>query len=114
MKAIVAFIRPSKEEAVREALHNLPVVTGASFVDVRGFGRGRGHDHARASIDEAVVGTKPQVRVDVMAPDENAEAVGHAIAEAAHTGNRGDGKVYILPAESALRISTGETGVRAV
>ncbi|MCC6415617.1 MAG: P-II family nitrogen regulator [Opitutaceae bacterium] len=112
MKNIVAFIRPSKEEAVRETLHDLTSVTGASFSDVRGFGRGRAH--SKDSFDEAVIGTLSKVRVDVMVSDEEAESVGNAIARAAHTGNRGDGKVYTLHVESALRVSTGETGTSAV
>lgn len=114
MKAIVAFIRSSKEEAVRETLHGLTAVTGASFSDVRGFGRGRGHDHTKSALDEAVFGTLPKVRVDVMVQDDDADAVAKAIAKAAHTGNRSDGKVYVFPLESALRISTGETGEVAV
>lgn len=114
MKNIVAFIRPSKEETVRETLHGLASVTGASFSDIRGFGRGRGRAHSKDSFDEAVIGTLPKVRVDVMVSDEEAEAVGNAIARAAHTSNRGDGKVYILHVESALRVSTGETGAGAV
>lgn len=114
MKTIIAFIRPSKEEAVREALHELPSVTGASFADVRGFGRGRGHDHAKGTLDEALVGTLAKVRVDVMVSDNEAEAISKAIAKAARTGNRGDGKVYVLPVDSALRISTGETGTVAL
>lgn len=114
MKVIVAFIRPTKEEAVREILHNLPGVTGATFANVRGFGRGRGHSHSQSVSEEAVVGTLPKVRLDVMVADEHAETTQRAIASVAKTGNRGDGKVYILPVESALRISTGETGAIAV
>lgn len=114
MKTIVAYIRPSKEEAVREALHNALGVTGATFSDVRGFGRGRGHDHTRGALDEAVVGTLPKVRLEVMVSDEHADVIGIIVAAAAKTGNRGDGKIYILPVDSALRISTGESGPDAV
>ena len=114
MKTIVAFIRPSKEEPVREALHDLKGVSGATFSDVRGFGRGRGHEHSPGSSDEAVVGTLPKVRVDVMVSAAHTDAVAAAIAAAARTGNRGDGKVYVLPVESALRISTGEIGASAL
>lgn len=110
MKAIVAFIRPTKEESVREVLHTLPGVTGATFSDVRGFGRGHNH----GALDEAVVGTRPKVRVEVMIADEYADSTCRAIASVAQTGNRGDGKVYVLPGESSLRISTGETGVVAI
>lgn len=114
MKTIVAFIRPSKEESVRDALHHAPGVTGATFANVRGFGRGRGHDHSKGALDEALVGTQPKVRLDVMVPDEHAETVGKVIADAARTGMRGDGKIYILPVDSALRISTGESGFAAI
>ncbi|WP_415909257.1 P-II family nitrogen regulator [Oleiharenicola sp. Vm1] len=114
MKTIVAFIRSSKEEPVREALHDITGVSGATFSDVRGFGRGRGHDHSPGSSDEVVVGTLPKVRVEVMVSADHADAVAAAIASAARTGNRGDGKVYVLPVESALRISTGEIGASAL
>ena len=113
MKTIIAFIRPSKEDAVREALHAVPGLTGASFAAIRGFGRGRGHSPAEAA-QEVVVGTLPRVRVEVMVPDASAAAVEHAIATAAHTGQRGDGKIYVLPLASARRLSTGETGETAV
>lgn len=113
MKLIIAFIRPSKEETVREALHAIPGLAGASFSDIRGFGRGRGHSSAEAER-EAVVGTLPRVRVEVMVPDAVQAAAELAIAAAAHTGHRGDGKIYVLPLSSARRISTDETGEAAV
>ena len=109
MKTVVAFIRPTKEEAVREALHEIAGLTGASFSDMRGFGRGRGQGG-----DEDIVGAARRVRVEVMVNDLLAAAVESAIAGAAHTGQRGDGKVYVLPLASARRISTGETGVEAI
>lgn len=109
MKVVVAFIRPAREEAVREALHAVTALTGASFSDVRGFGRGRSH-----ADDEDIVGAARRVRVEVMVNDLLAAAVESAIAGAAHTGLRGDGKVYVLPLASARRISTGETGAEAI
>ena len=109
MKVVVAFIRPAKEEAVREALHELPGLTGASFSDVRGFGRGRSHVN-----DEDIVGAGPRVRVEVMVNDLLAAAVESTIATAAHTGLRGDGKIYVLPLSEARRISTNETGAAAI
>ncbi len=114
MKTIVAFIRPSKEEAVRDALHNLHGLSGASFSDVRGFGRGGRHGHSADEEAEALLGTARKVRVEVMVPDERVVALTKAIAAAAHTGNRGDGKVYVMPLESAVRVSSGETGETAV
>jgi nitrogen regulatory protein P-II 1 len=113
VKAIVAFIRPSKEEAVREALHGIPGLSGASFSDMRGFGRGRGLNREEAR-DEAVVGSLHRVRVEVMVSDATAALVEQAILTAAHTGQRGDGKLYVLPLGTARRISTGENGDTAV
>lgn len=113
MKAVVAFIRPSKEDAVVEALHSVEGLTGASFTHIRGFGRGRG-DRSRREIDEAVTGTLPQLRVDVMTTDVLAPRVVAVITEAAHTGNRGDGKVYVYSVDCAVRISTRETGEAAL
>ena len=113
MKIIIAFIRSSKEEAVREALHGIPGLIGASFSDARGFGRGRGHIREEAA-QEAVVGTISRVRVEIMLPDSISAAVQDAIALAAHTGRRGDGKIYELPLGTARRISTGETGEAAL
>lgn len=113
MKAVIAFIRPSKEGAVTDALHAVKGLTGASFTPIRGFGRGRG-DHSRREIDEAVTGTMPQVRVEVMTSDALAHRVAAVITEAAHTGNRGDGKVYVYSLDSAVRISTRESGEVAV
>ncbi len=114
MKTIVAFIRPSKEEAVRDALHNVTGLSGASFSDVRGFGRGGRHGHSPDEEAESLLGIVRKVRVEVMVPDERVVALTRAIAAAAHTGNRGDGKVYVMPLESALRVSSGETGETAV
>lgn len=113
MKVVIAFIRPSKEEAVVEALHAVEGLTGASFAHIHGFGRGRG-DRSRREVDEALTGTLPAVRVDVMTSDALAPKVVAVITEAAHTGNRGDGKVYVLPVESAVRVSTREHGESAV
>jgi nitrogen regulatory protein P-II 1 len=109
MKVVIAYIRPTKEEAVREALHDLVGLSGASFSDVRGFGRGRGRVSA-----ESVIGVGPRVRVEVMVSDLLSAAVESTISTTAHTGQRGDGKIYVLPLSEARRISTRETGDVAV
>lgn len=96
-----------------QALHGVTGVSGASFSDIRGFGRGR-HDHSRREFAEALVGALPQVRVDVMVSATAADQVVKTIVDVAHTGNRGDGKVYVLPLESAVRISTKESGAAAI
>lgn len=114
MKRIVAFIRPSKEEAVRDALHLVPGLSGASFSDVRGFGRGGLHGHSPDEEAEALLVTARKVGVDVTVPNDHVDALTNAIAVAAHTGNRGDGKVYAMPLESAVRVSSGEIGETVV
>ncbi len=113
MKLIIAFIRPSREEAVRDSLHAISGLSGASFTDIRGFGRGRGHSRSEGE-QEAVIGTLHRIRVEIMVTASIATIVEQAIASAAHTGQRGDGKIYTLPLESAQRISTGESGETAV
>lgn len=113
MKQVVAFIRRSKEDAVCQALHAIPGVSGASFTDIRGFGRGR-HEHSRRHFDETVVGSLPRIRVDVMVSSTVVDEVVRTIVDYAHTGNRGDGKVYVLSLDSAVRISTRETGIAAI
>lgn len=111
MKQIIAFIQPFKEAEVMQALHQVSGLSGATFADVKGFGRGRPRDQPTPEI---LHGTAARVQVEVMVRDEIAEAVVHAIREAAHTGGRGDGKIYVLPMDRALRISTGEEGDDAV
>lgn len=111
MKMVLAFVQPFMAERVMEALHGLPEVTGATFTDARGFGRGRLTD---APTAEVLYGTSDKVRVEIVVRDEHEEAVVRAIREAAYTGNRGDGKVYVLPVHLAVRIATGEEGEDAV
>lgn len=111
MKHVIAFIQPFMAEKVVDALHQVQGLTGASFSEVRGFGRGR---TGKPGGPEELFGTVPRVRVDVMVPDTLADMVVRTIQTAAHTGHRGDGKVYVAPVERALRISTGEDGEAAV
>lgn len=104
MKMITAFVKPFIVADVAHALHHVPGLTGATFSDVRGFGRGRG----RTPTDpESLYGTAPGVRVEVVVADEMEETVVRAIANAAHTGNRGDGKIYVSDVSRAVRIATG-------
>ena len=107
MKMIVAIVQPFMAADVVHALHGLRGVTGATFSDVRGFGRARRYGNRGNEVvnDEAM-----KVRVEVVVRDEQADAVARAIREAARTGNRGDGKVFVLPVEAALRIATEEEG----
>ena len=111
MRMVIAFVQPFMAPQVVSALHQVPGLTGATFTDVKGFGRGQPTD---APTSEVLYGTATKVRIEVMVRDDLEAAVVRAIREAAHTGNRGDGKVYVLPVARALRIATGEEGDEAV
>ena len=107
MKLILAYIHPAAEPRVIDAIHNVPGVSGATFGDVRGFGRRRTVDRP---VPEVLFSTTPRVRVEVMTRDALADAVVGAIQAAAHIGGRGDGKVYVVDLARAVRIATGEEG----
>ena len=111
MKMIIAYVRPDAAPRVVEALHGVPGLTGATFVDATGFGRGRSPE---APVPEVLYGAAPRVRVEVMVADALEDTVVRAIQDAAHTARRGDGKVYVAELSRALRISTGEDGDAAV
>lgn len=110
MKQVIAFVQPFMADKVVDALHGIAGLSGGSVTPVRGFGRGR----QRHGSQEDLVGTAPRVRIDVMSADGLVDQVVKTIRDAAHTGNRGDGKVYVVPVERAVRISTGEEGDVAV
>lgn len=111
MKMVIAFIQPFMAPDVVHALHRVPGLTGATFTDVKGFGRGRPTDSPTA---EVLYGTADKVRIEVVVPEDLEDVVAEAIREAARTGNRGDGKIYVLPVDRAVRIATGEEGNVAV
>lgn len=111
MKMIIAFVQPFMASDIVHALRAVPGLSGATFTDVKGFGRGRGAD---APTSEMLHGTAGKVRVEVIVRDEIEAVVVRTIREAAQTGNRGDGKIYVLPVHRALRIATDEEGAGAV
>lgn len=104
MKLVVAFIQPAIEERVIAALHTIAGVTGATVSDARGFGRG---DPRERVTPETLFGVAPRRRVDVLVDDSIARQVVETIAVAAHTGQRGDGKVFVLPVLGVTRIGSG-------
>lgn len=108
MRMILAIVQPFMVEEVKQALHALDGLTGATFSGARGFGRGR--QDAPLS-DEAIQGTTERVRVEVVVPAAMENIVVEGIRRAAHTGHRGDGKIFVLPVYRSVRISTGEEGV---
>ena len=107
MKKIEAIIRPFKLEDVKIALVNLGIV-GMTVSEVRGFGRQKGQVE-RYSGSEFTVEFLQKLKIEVVVNDESVEGVLKALAEAAKTGEIGDGKIFISPIESVIRIRTGET-----
>lgn len=108
MKKIEAIVRPAKVNDVKEALVAVGCA-GMTLSEVKGFGRQKGHTEVYRGA-EYVVSFQPKVKIEVVVPDERVEAAVKAICEAAATGRIGDGKIFILPVEEAVRIRTGETG----
>ncbi len=107
MKKVEAIIRPFKLEDVKLALVNSGIV-GMTVTEVRGFGRQKGQvERYRGS--EFTVEFLQKLKVEVVVADENVDAVLQAIATAAKTGEIGDGKIFISPVESVIRIRTGDT-----
>jgi nitrogen regulatory protein P-II 1 len=112
MKLIIAIIKPFKLEEVKEALAGVGV-EGMTVTEVKGFGRQKGHTEIYRG-SEYTVDFLPKVKIEtVVADDVTAKAV-EAIVKAAKTGKIGDGKVFVLPIEEAIRIRTDERGDTAV
>jgi nitrogen regulatory protein P-II 1 len=112
MKLIVAMIRPSRLDEVKESLRSAGVA-GMTVSEIQGFGRQRGHTEVYRGA-EYQVDFVPKVRVEVIAEDDEADLVLKTITEAARTGRIGDGKVMVLPIEQLVRIRTGERGPSAI
>ena len=108
MKLIKAIIKPFKLDDVREALSEIGV-QGITVSEVKGFGRQKGHTELYRGA-EYRVDFLPKVKLETVVSDEDVENVVNAIRESANTGKIGDGKIFVLPIEQAVRIRTGETG----
>ncbi len=106
MHLIISIIRPHRLDAVREAL-DATGVQGMTVTEVRGFGRQKGHTELYRGA-EYVVDFLPKLKLEVVVTDERREAATDAIREAACTGRVGDGKIFVLPVEQAVRIRTAE------
>ena len=112
MKLIVAVIKPFKLDDVREALTPLGV-QGLTVSEVKGFGRQKGQTEIYRGA-EYHVSFLPKIKIEVVVPSELADQVIEAIAKAAHTGKIGDGKIFVLDIERAMRIRTGEVDAEAL
>jgi len=112
MKLIIAIVKPFKIDDVRDALHDIGVL-GITVTEVKGFGRQRGHTEVYRGA-EYVVDFLPKVKVEVAVSDEMSDQAVEAISQSANTGKIGDGKIFIMNLESAVRIRTGETGAEVL
>ncbi|WP_216900044.1 P-II family nitrogen regulator [Synechococcus sp. CCY 9618] len=108
MKMITAMVRPAKVDAIKTALVALDII-GMTVTDSRGFGRQKGQIE-RYRGTEFTVEFLPKARVEIVVPEAKLDAAVAAVTEAAHTGEIGDGKIFITTVESAIRIRTGESG----
>jgi nitrogen regulatory protein PII len=112
MKLIVAIIKPFKLEEVKEALSGLGI-QGMTVTEVKGFGRQKGHTEIYRG-SEYTVDFLPKVKIEIVVVDEIVGKVIEAVVNAAKTGKIGDGKVFVLPLEEAVRIRTDERGETAL
>lgn len=112
MKKIEAIIKPFKLDEVKEALHEIGV-SGITVTEARGFGRQKGHTELYRGA-EYVVDFLPKVKLEVVVSDDQADRVLEAVTGAAQTGRIGDGKIFVTPIETALRVRTGETNDDAI
>ncbi|GAA2147669.1 P-II family nitrogen regulator [Nocardioides koreensis] len=112
MKLVTAVIKPHKWEDTRAALETVGV-TGMTVSEVSGYGRQKGHTevYRGAEYDIALV---PKIRVEIVVNDEDADAVVDAIVTSAATGRIGDGKVWVAPIESVVRVRTGDRDDAAI
>ena len=112
MKKIEAIIKPFKLDEVKEALQDVGV-QGLSVIEVKGFGRQKGHTELYRGA-EYVVDFLPKVKIEIVLDDDQVDGAIEAIVDAAKTDKIGDGKIFVLPVEQAIRIRTGETGSDAI
>ena len=112
MKMVTAIIKPFKLDEVREALSDIGV-QGITVTEVKGFGRQKGHTELYRGA-EYVVDFLPKVKIDVAIDDKDLDRVIEAITKAANTGKIGDGKIFVVNLEQAIRIRTGETDTDAI
>jgi nitrogen regulatory protein P-II 2 len=112
MKLVVAIIKPFKLDDVRDALTHQGI-SGMTVTEVKGYGRQKGHTEIYRGAEYAV-NFLPKLRIEVAVGAQDADKIAQAIQAAAKTGQIGDGKIFVMPLEHAVRIRTGETDDDAV
>ena len=112
MKMVTAIIKPFKLDDVREALSEIGV-SGITVVEVKGFGRQKGHTELYRGA-EYVVDFLPKIKVEIAVDDGQVDQVIEAVTDAAKTGKIGDGKIFVYDLAQVIRIRTGESGSEAL
>jgi len=112
LKKIEAIIKPFKLDDVKEALNEIGI-QGMTTSEVKGYGRQKGHKEIYRGA-EYVVDFIPKIRVEIVVDSELADQVVETIIQASNTGKIGDGKIFVLPVEEAIRVRTGERGNDAI
>jgi nitrogen regulatory protein P-II 1 len=114
LKMIEAIIRPMRLEPVKAALAEEAGVTGLTISDVRGCGRQGGHRPGEFRGQQYVIALPPKVKIEMVVPDDDVDRVIDVIIAYARTGEEGDGKIFVLSMEEAIRVRTGDRGDIAV
>lgn len=112
MKKIEAIIKPFKLDEVKDAVSEIGTF-GITVTEVKGFGRQKGHTELYRGA-EYVIDFLPKIKIEIVVDDSMVEKVVETIANTARTGRIGDGKIFIIPVEDAIRIRTGERGPEAI
>lgn len=112
MKKIEAIIKPFKLDDVKEALNEIGI-QGMTISDVKGYGRQKGHKEIYRGA-EYVVDFIPKIKIEIVIEDERVEQVIKTVQDAANTGKIGDGKIFVLSIDEAVRVRTGERGKDAI
>jgi len=113
MKEIKAIIRPFKLLNVLTELQKIENLPGVTISEIRGFGKSKGKE-AKEKIVDGLIAYVQKVKIEVVVPDEMIEAVVNTIQSCAHTGNPGDGKIFISPIDDVIKIRTNEKGIGAI
>jgi nitrogen regulatory protein P-II 1 len=112
MKKIEAIVKPAKLDAIKEALNKVGI-QGMTISEVKGYGRQKGHKEIYRGA-EYIIDFVPKIKIEIVIDTSMADKVVETIREATNTNTIGDGKIFILPVEQALRVRTGEKGKEAI
>lgn len=113
MKEIKAIIKPFKLDNVLTELHKIEGLPGITVSDIRGFGKSRGKN-AEETISEGLHELVPKVKIELVVSDEIADKIVDVIQQSAHTGNPGDGKIFVIDVKNTIKIRTNERGEFAI